>query len=156
MDARTLSLPISTLNPNLPCSVEVGTLVSDAINLMQEGRFGCVLVVDKQEGLVGIITERDLLVHIMGKRLDPADIIVDDIMTPSPESLRVNDPIAFALNHMHLGYYRHIPLLVFDDNEKGYPVGIISSKDIMNHMAKFLETSTGVTSLDDTEEDHIS
>lgn len=140
MDARTLSLPISTLHSNNPCAVEVGTSVTEVIDRMQKGRFGCVLVVDNQQQLVGIITERDLMVQIMGKRISPGDVIVDDIMTPSPESLRASDPIAFALNHMHLGHYRHIPLLVYDDDEKGYPVGVISSKDIANHVAAFLET----------------
>jgi CBS domain-containing protein len=139
MDARTLSLPISTLNLNQPCYVEVGTLVSDAINLMQKGRYGCVLIVDNQQQLVGIITERDLLVNIVGKRENTVDVLVDDIMTPSPESLRASDPIAFALNHMHLGHYRHIPLLIFDDDKNGYPMGVVSSKDIANHVAAFLE-----------------
>jgi CBS domain-containing protein len=140
MDAQTLSLPISTLNLNEPCTVETGTPVSEVINLMQEGRFGCVLVVGDQQQLVGIITDRDLLVHIAGKGADPADVLVDDIMTLSPESLRVSDPVAFALNLMHLGHFRHIPLLVFDDDESGYPVGVVSSKDIANHVAAFLET----------------
>ena len=139
MDARTLSLPISTLNLNQPCCVGVGTWASEAIHLMQSGRFGCILVVDEHEHFVGIITDRDLLVHIMGKRLNPANVKVEDIMTHSPESLCANDPIAFALNRMHLGHYRHIPLIVYD-GERGYPVGVVSSKDILNHVATFLET----------------
>ena len=145
MDAETLSLPISTLNPNKPCSVETGTPVSEIIQLMQDGRFGCVLVVDTRERLVGLVTERDLLVEISGKGVNPADVLVDDIMTPDPEALRASDPIAFALNHMHLGHYRHVPLVVFDDDdgddENGYPVGVISSKDITNHVAAFLKNN---------------
>ena len=145
MDAHTLSLPISTLNPNQPCSVEIGTSVSEAIRLMQDGRFGCVLVVDADERLVGIVTERDLLAEIMGAGANPDDVIVDEIMTPDPESLRASDPIAFALNLMHLGHYRHVPLVLSDDSrsdEGGYPVGVISSKDITNHVAAFLEGNT--------------
>ncbi|MDE0299738.1 MAG: CBS domain-containing protein [Candidatus Poribacteria bacterium] len=146
MDAHMLSLPISTLNPNQPCSVEIGTTVSEAIRLMQDGRFGCVLVVDAEERLVGIVTERDILVEITGTGADPIDVLVDDIMTPDPESLHASDPIAFALNLMHLGHYRHVPLVLSDDDsrgdEGGYPVGVISSKDITNHVAAFLEGST--------------
>ncbi|MCZ6680916.1 MAG: CBS domain-containing protein [Candidatus Poribacteria bacterium] len=137
MDAQRLAAPITTLNPSRPYCVEVGTSVADAIDAMQEGRFGCMLVLDQQQ-LVGIITERDLSAHIMGLRLNPADVSVDDIMTASPESLSPGDPIAFALNLMHLGRYRHIPLL---DAENGHPVGIVSSKDIFNHLVAFLGTS---------------
>lgn len=141
MDARTLSLPISSLTPQSPCCVERGTSVAKVIDLMQAGRFGCALIVDKEEQLVGILTERDLLIHIIGKHRNPADVIVDEIMTSSPECLRASDPIAFALNLMHLGGFRHIPLLVYDDKH-GYPVGIISSKAIASHVAKFLEAHT--------------
>jgi CBS domain-containing protein len=141
MDAQTLSLPISILNLKQPCTVAMGTPVSEVINLMQKGRFGCVLIVDEQEQLAGIITERDLLVHIDEVRAQPDKIRVDDIMTPSPESLRPNDSMAFALNLMHLGHFRHIPLLVgeSDEDEGVYPASVVSSKDIANYVAAFLE-----------------
>jgi CBS domain-containing protein len=141
MDTQTLSLPISMLNLNQPCTVAMGTPVSEVINLMQKGRFGCVLIVDEQEQLAGIITERDLLVHIDEVRAQPDKVQVDDIMTPSPESLRPNDSMAFALNLMHLGHFRHIPLLVgeSDEDEGVYPASVISSKDIANYVAAFLE-----------------
>ena len=142
MDTQTLSLPISILNLKQPCTVAMGTPVSEVIDLMQKGRFGCVLIVDEQEQLAGIITERDLLVHIAEVRAQPDKIRVDDIMTPSPESLRPNDSMAFALNLMHLGHFRHIPLLVgeSDEDEGVYPASVISSKDIANYVAAFLES----------------
>ena len=141
MDAQTLSLPISILNLNQPCTVEMGTPVSEVIDLMQKGRFGCVLIVDEQAQLTGIITERDLLVHITEVRAHPDTVRVEDIMTPSPESLRPNDSMAFALNLMHLGHFRHIPLLVgeSDEDEGVYPASVVSSKDIANYVAAFLE-----------------
>ncbi len=141
MDTQTLSLPISILNLKQPCTVAIGTPVSEVIDLMQKGRFGCVLIVDEQEQLAGIITERDLLVHIDEVRAQPDKVRVDDIMTPSPESLRPNDSMAFALNLMHLGHFRHIPLLVgeSDEDEGVYPASVISSKDIANYVAAFLE-----------------
>ena len=142
MDTQTLSLPISILNLKQPCTVVMGTPVSEVIDLMQKGRFGCVLIVDEQEQLAGIITERDLLVHIDEVRAQPDKIRVDDIMTPSPESLRPNDSMAFALNLMHLGHFRHIPLLIgeSDEDEGVYPASVISSKDIANYVAAFLES----------------
>ena len=141
MDAQTLSLPISILNLNQPCTVEMGTPISEVIDLMQQGGFGCVLVVNVQERLTGIITERDLLVHIDEVRANPDTVRVDDIMTPSPESLRPTDSMAFALNLMHLGHFRHIPLLVgeSDEGEGVYPASVVSSKDIANYVAAFLE-----------------
>lgn len=143
MDARTLSLPISTLDYKQPATVQVGSLVSDAIDIMQVEGFGCILVVDAEQRLAGILTERDLLVHICGKKLDPTTVRVEDIMTDDAESLRASDPIAFALNLMHLGHFRHVPLCIWDEQQQEFPVGMISTRDILDHVAIFIENKEG-------------
>ena len=139
MDARTLSLPISTLDYKQPATVQIGSPVSVAIDMMQEGGRGCVLVIDDDERLVGIITERDLIRHLSGQRAGPTDFKVEQVMTADPETLRASDPIAFALNLMHLGHFRHLPLCVWDDQGEAYPIGIISTRDILEHIAIFIE-----------------
>ena len=143
MDARTLSLPISTLDYKQPAAVQVGTPVSVVIDIMQGAGGGCLLVVDAEERLVGIVTERDLLVQVCGQRLAPAAVNVEQVMTEAPESLRASDPIAFALNLMHLGHFRHIPLCIWDDQHYEYPVGLISTRDILEHVAIFIENQEG-------------
>lgn len=101
---------------------------------MKTGRVGCVLVVESDR-LVGIITERDLLQRLVGRGRQPVEALAGEAMTRSPESLRPGDPIAFAVNLMHLGRYRHIPLV---DDETGAPVGYISTSDILRHAAESL------------------
>lgn len=135
MDARTLCAPIKTLKYRTPTCVESGTSAPEVIDLMQKRRVGCILVVREGE-LVGIVTDRDLLLHIVGKRRSPEGLKVEDIMTASPETLRIGDPIAFAVNLMRLGRYRHIPL-VAEDNMT--PVGYISTSDIVRHVASSIE-----------------
>jgi CBS domain-containing protein len=49
-------------------------------------------------------------------------------MTSDPETLRPDDRIAWALNLMHMGGYRHVPLT----DEAGRPVGVVSVKDIVD------------------------
>ena len=58
-------------------------------------------------------------------------------MTANPESLRMTDSIAYALNKMSVGGYRHIPLV---DNASA-PVGVISVKDIINYIVRFFPKS---------------
>lgn len=139
MDARTLSLPISTLDYKQPVTVQAGSPVSSVIDMMQAERTGCALVVDAQERLIGIITERDLIRHLSGQRAAPTEFKVEQVMTANPETLRASDPIAFALNLMHLGHFRHLPLCVWDDQGEAYPIGIISTRDILDHIAIFIE-----------------
>ncbi len=145
MDARMLSLPISTINYNQPTTVQIGSPVSEVITAMQGGGFGCVLVVDESQRLIGIITERDLLFHVIGRQLAPEETLVETVMTDSPEVLRASDSIAFALNLMHLGHFRHVPLCVWDDQGDAYPVGLISTHDILNHVAIFIQNQGAET-----------
>ena len=96
---------------------------------MREHRVGCVLVVEDAR-LVGILTERDLLLKLEQGGLDqPLRLL----MTPEPEVLKADDPIVYALNKMSVGGFRHVPLV---DAERR-PVGVISVKDIVDYICDF-------------------
>ena len=53
-------------------------------------------------------------------------------MTPSPETLRPKDSVAYALNKMSVGRIRHVPLV--DDD--GRPAGMISVRDIVDFLVE--------------------
>ncbi|MFQ5751015.1 MAG: cyclic nucleotide-binding/CBS domain-containing protein [bacterium] len=134
MNSATLRASIEMLNPCKPICVEIGTQVYEVIKVMKDNGIGCVCVVDNHE-LVGIFTERDVLIKVIGGKLNVQKIKIEDVMTPHPEYLFQDDQIAFALNRMHVGGFRHIPLLNF----QGQPTGIISVKDIIGHLVKNLD-----------------
>jgi CBS domain-containing protein len=98
---------------------------ADAIDLMQRKKLGCVAVTENEK-LVGIFTERDVLMKIAGIK-DPATLKVKDVMTPNPESFQPDDSIAFILNAMHVGGYRHVPVV----DEQGRPLAVASVRDIV-------------------------
>jgi len=129
LDQRMIREPIRVLEPRRPLSLPPSASVRDAIGMMREHRVGCVLVIEAGV-LVGIITERDLLL-----KLDRADVArpIRDFMTPDPEVLAATDPIVYALNKMSVGGFRHVPLV--DDERR--PVGIISVKDIVDYIVDF-------------------
>ena len=54
-------------------------------------------------------------------------------MTPDPETLPLDAAIAFALNLMGEGAFRHLPLV----NDEGRPVGMLSVKHIVQHLTEF-------------------
>lgn len=129
MDSKTLRSPISILNPAKPICVNSDAPISDAIAMMRDKHIGCVCVVEDNH-LVGILTERDILKKIVGGKLDINATRVANVMTASPEYLFEDDQLAFALNRMHVGGFRHIPLI----NLKGQPTGLISVRDIIRHL----------------------
>lgn len=113
--------PIRALEPREPICVRPETPMRDAIAAMNDAHVGYVLVTEGDR-LVGILTERDVLKKVVGK-LD-LDSPVEPIMTKNPETVGMDDGIAYALNKMHVGGYRHIPVV----DKEGRPVGVVSVK----------------------------
>ncbi|TMA28169.1 MAG: CBS domain-containing protein [Deltaproteobacteria bacterium] len=122
-----LTAPISSLQLGPAITVPLDATLGQAVEIMQTRHLGCVLVVDGEGRLKGIFTERDLLVRVAGRKLDWGTTTVREFMTPDPESLRSSDGIAWALNLMHVGGYRHVPLT----DAEGRPIGVVSVKDIV-------------------------
>jgi signal-transduction protein with cAMP-binding, CBS, and nucleotidyltransferase domain len=122
-----LTEPISSLGLGPAITVPGTATLQQAVEIMQTRHLGCVLVVDAAGVLEGIFTERDLLVRVAGRKLDWTSVQVREFMTPEPESLQSGDGIAWALNLMHVGGYRHVPLT----DDEGHPTGVVSVKDIV-------------------------
>ncbi len=131
-DADSLRVPVTRLNLRSPTTLPHDATVLEAVRAMRGGGFGCVLVVALGR-LVGIVTERDVL-----SRVDhaPADWLrhpLSSIMTPDPETLTENANLAFALNVMTVGGFRHVPIVDADDR----PVAVVSIRDIVAYICSF-------------------
>ena len=110
---------------------EQSTLL-EAIDSIKQGHMGCVLL-EKDGKISGIFTERDIVQKIVGNRHDLKKEIVAEYMTKKPDVLHPQDPIAYALNKMISGGYRHIPII--DNASK--PIGVIAMQDIINHLGDY-------------------
>ena len=127
-----LAKSIGTLNPNLPYCISASTTVGEAITLLRDKRVGCVVITDHDSQAQGIFTERDFLNKI--KSDNQLHEQVAKYMTPHPHCEPVTSSIAHALTLMSDGGYRHIPII--DSHNK--VIGVISVKDIMNHLTRSL------------------
>ena len=125
---------ISSLQPEEPLTVGRGTTLQQAIRIMRDRRIGCVAVVDDAASntgrLVGVLTERDLLQKVAGQGLDFSQCMVEDFMSPAPESSKAEHPLAYALHRMIISDIRY--LLIVDEDDR--PEGIISSRDVIAYM----------------------
>lgn len=124
-----LNDPVSSLALRKSICTSGDTSISACLQLMKDERIGCLLITENEK-LVGIFTERDIIRRIVGKNLSHADIDVQDYMTIDPDTLTSDAPLAFALNYMVVGGYRHVPIV--DDNNK--PEYCLSIKDIVKHI----------------------
>jgi CBS domain-containing protein len=130
--AAILGQPIrelATLKP-VVCVPAVAT-VRVAVERMNHANSGCVLVEDGGR-LVGIFTERDVLTKVVGTGLNVDQTRVGILMTRHPETLSPDDQVAYALNMMSVGGFRHIPLV----DEAGRPVGLVSMRNVVDYMVE--------------------
>lgn len=120
---------ISVLMPKRPITVAPTTPVGDVLRLMVEHRIGCVVVADGNQP-IGIFSERDGLRKINIEARDLAAHPICEFMTPNPQTLVADAKIAFAVQRMDVGGYRHLPIV----SERGELVGIISARDILRYL----------------------
>lgn len=124
--------PVSSLVQGPAVTIGSDATVQEAVECLQQKHIGCVLVAAPDGKLAGIFTERDLLNRVAGRRLDWRAVRIADYMTRDPESLRADDRIVWALNLMHVGGYRHVPLV----DSSNQPVGVVSVKDIVSFLVE--------------------
>jgi len=108
-------------------------MVSDVAQLMKAEDIGPVLIVDDSHDgkrLVGIVTDRDLAIKVVGEGRDPKSTRVEDVMTDSLVTCRADDDVENAMRAMAQNQLRRIP--VVDDN--GQLVGIISQADLATRL----------------------
>lgn len=113
-----------------PLTVPPETSVSRCVSLLQTHRVGSLIVVDERSRVVGIFTERDCIMKVCGRDIDPERSPVVHFMTPDPQREQPDTTIAFALNLMSHGGFRHVPIVDQDD----IPIGILSVKDVVEYL----------------------
>jgi CBS domain-containing protein len=134
-DARLLREPLGVIPARKPLVFQPDATVTDAMRAMQREHRGCVLVTDdgtQKSKLLGIFTERDVLFRIVDKGRNPAALAVGDVMTVDPENLSDRSTVAYVLNKMSVGGFRHVP--VVDDEHR--PVCVISVRDVVSFLVE--------------------
>jgi len=122
---------IGSIGLKEPCMVAPSTSLQECIETMRTRRIGSILILDPSGKVIGIFTERDCLMKVTGKISD-LSAPVSDFMTPGPVCERPDASIAFALNLMSNGGFRHIPIV----DQDSMPIGIVSIKDMVDHIVK--------------------
>ena len=113
-----------------PLIVGCSDTISDAIDKMANTRTGCVLVTDDAGKLVGIFTERDVLLRVLGESeslFDP----VEKHMTKDVVTATLSDTLNDAIHKLDRGQRRHLPIV-----EDGKPIKILSSRSLVRHFAE--------------------
>lgn len=103
-------------------------VVARAAKLMKVGNIGSIPVVENEQNrkLVGIVTDRDLALHIVAEGRDARSTKVGAVMTGNVVTCLADDDLQKALDAMATHQLRRIP--VVDSTNK--VVGIIAQADV--------------------------
>lgn len=107
--------------------------VAEVSELMATRRIGAILVLEKGK-LAGIFTERDALVRVIAKGVDPKTTAVGEVMTKNPDTIQPTESVQTALDLMAERGYRHLPVL-----DEGQLYGIISIRDLYRSVKQQME-----------------
>jgi CBS domain-containing protein len=103
--------------------------VYDAVAEMNRHRIGAIVVMDGAR-LVGIFTERDVLLRVVGAGIDPRRSLVADVMSPGVITIALDATIEQTMTIFTEKRCRHLPVV-----RAGQLLGVISIGDITRWMA---------------------
>ena len=108
--------------------------VQGAALLMRKHHVGDLVVVDRVDSTaipVGIVTDRDIVVSVIALALDPASLLVGDIMSDDLLTCHEDDDVYQTIEHMRLRGIRRVPVV----NHAGALTGIVSVDDLLEFLA---------------------
>lgn len=121
IDVRTVREVMSAT----PETVTPETTLADAAKVMERADIGDVLIVDGTGQLRGIVTDRDIAIRAVAEGRDPNTTTVEEIMTPTVETVSSSATVREAIETMRRHDIRRLPVV-----DGGSPIGIVSLGDL--------------------------
>jgi len=112
--------------------------------LMRDHHVGDVIVVDEGDGgvtPVGIVTDRDLVIHVMARGVTPELLRASDLMREDELVTVLESELDYdAIWHMRGKGIRRLPVV----DSKNHLVGVLTSDDLTRFLAEELSEVTHV------------
>src|SRR5690242_10012728 len=106
-------------------TVQMNSTLEEAASIMKVENVGAIPVVDEDDDLVGIITDRDIVVRCVAEGKDPADTSVEEVLSHELETIEPDVDIDEAARLMADKQIRRLPVC-----EEGELIGMISIGDL--------------------------
>ncbi len=129
-DAHIFDLSLKNLKTREAVSIQQSATIADALKAMQAHYIGAIIVVNENNQVVGIVSERDIVMKALGQIDNYETQPVTEIMTPNPVCLHLEDSIRYLMNKMHVGHYRHVPIV----DDQGHPVAVSTVRHVVEYI----------------------
>lgn len=125
------STPVSEINIREPVRVQGDAKLGDVVATMREMHRGAAIV-EADGKVVGIFTERDLMLRVDHSSQNWRDSPVSDVMTKEVVLVDARESLSVAVKKMQSGLFRHLPVVFGAER----PVGLVSIRDILAYIAE--------------------
>jgi len=112
-------------------TVQVSDTVAEASEQMARHHVGCLVVTNSHDQIAGILSEQDIVRKVVGPQLDPAFVMVAEVMTRNVIACSSQTELSKVEKIMAERNIRHVPIM-----ENGRLKGMISSRDVMSQQLR--------------------
>jgi CBS domain-containing protein len=121
-------------------TIEPAATIAHVVDVLAELRIGAVLVIDRADQLLGIVSERDIMHSIAANGARTLEMTAGQVMTRTLQVAHPATTVAEAMTMMTIGRSRHLPVMDHD-----VLVGLISIGDVVK--ARIMEKESEADSL---------
>lgn len=112
-----------------------GESVEKVAKLMKAQRLGSIIVTDKEDRPIGVITERDLVTRVLSENKLPSDLKAKEVMSSPLVTIKPDETLSNVARQMSRLNMRRFGVVY-----KGELVGVVSSKDVLAITPELLDT----------------
>lgn len=109
-------------------AVSPQSTLREAAQIMRDENIGIVPVVDQNRRLLGVLTDRDIVVRVVAEDRMPSQVRAQEVMTDDVEAVTEDEEVREVIELMGKKQIRRVPVVDPDDRL----TGIVSLGDIAN------------------------
>jgi CBS domain-containing protein len=126
-----------------PTCCQPGHTVVEVAEIMKREDVGLIPVVDERNKLIGVLTDRDIVMKVVADGRDARGTAVSEVMTTEPASCQEQDLVETVLQQMAAHQVRRMPIV----DGAGTIVGIVSQADVATRLANPRDTGEVVQAI---------
>jgi CBS domain-containing protein len=116
--------------------------IVEVAKTMRDAHVGFLIVTeegDPKRVPLGVITDRDIVLQVCAREVDPHSVTAADVMSRHPLVAREEDDLQDALQGMRLAGFRRVPVITHD----GALCGVIAIDDSIEIITSLLSDISG-------------
>jgi CBS domain-containing protein len=115
-------------------TIEATADLAAAVKLLAARRIGALVVIDSDQRVAGIISERDVIRELAERGAAALEQLVGQVMTRKVVTCNRAETMSSIMELMTGGKFRHLPVV-----EEGHLIGIVSIGDVVKHRVQEIE-----------------